>query len=106
MPGALPLLLAAILTPAGTWHVGAPGSSTQPRPLVATGHRAVAATGQATERSTVVRGQHSRGAMPASAPSEGRVAQPEELRSVAVAAAGPNASAPPGTVRARGPPAG
>ncbi len=104
MPGALPLLLVAIITPTGTWHVGAPGTSTQTRPLVASGHRFSAGTGQATQRSIVVRGQHSRGAMPAASPDEGSAPQPDGLRTVAAVTAGPNPSAPPLAVRARGPP--
>jgi hypothetical protein len=104
MPGALPLLLVAIITPTGTWHVGAPGASTQTRPLVASGHGFRAGTGQATQRSIVVRGQHSRGAMPAASPQEVSAAQPDGLRMVALASSGPNPSAPPLAVRVRGPP--
>jgi hypothetical protein len=104
MPGALPLLLVAIITPTGTWHVGAPGAPTQTRPLVAGGHRFAVGTGQATQRSIVVRGQHSRGAMPAASPQEVSVRRLVELRTVATATSGPDPSAPPLAVRVRGPP--
>jgi hypothetical protein len=105
MPGALPLLLVAIITPTGTWHVGTPGTPAQTRPLVAGGHRFGTGTGPATQRSIVVRGQHSRGAMPAASPQEASAVQPDGLRTMAVATAGPDPSAPPLAVRVRGPPA-
>ncbi len=104
MPGALPLLLVAVLTPAGTWHVGAPDSSARPQALVAIGHCAAEGTGQATERSIVVRGPDSREAMPASEPERGSAAKPEELRPTKVVTAGRPAATPGDTARARGPP--
>lgn len=104
MPGALPLLLVAIITPTGTWHVGSPGASASTRPLISSGHRISAGSGQAAQRSIVVRGQHSRGAMPAASSDEWSIPQPDGLRTLAVATAGPNPSAPPLAVRVRGPP--
>jgi hypothetical protein len=104
MPGALPLLLVAIITPTGTWHVGAPGNPVRTRPLISSGHRFSTGTGPATQSSIVVRGQHSRGAMPAASPHEGSAPQPDGLRTLALATAGLDASAPPLAVRVRGPP--
>jgi hypothetical protein len=92
MPRALPLLVVAVLTPAGIWHVGAPGPSTtayaDPAVWVA-----VVDTGQASERRIVGRGPVSRGTMPVSAPPEGSATAPEERRRppVLVAANGPRA---------------
>src|SRR3954470_11614152 len=105
MPGALPLLLVAIITPTGTWHVGAPGAPARMRPLVSSGHRISATPGQATQCGTVVRGQLSRAAMPAASPDERDVVQPDGLCSVAPAIAGLDRSAPRLAVRVRGPPA-
>jgi hypothetical protein len=97
--------LVAIITPTGTWHVGAPGAPTRTRPLVSSGHRISAVPGQATQCNIVVRGQHSREAMPAASPDEWDVAQPDGLCTVAQATAGPGPSAPRLAVRVRGPPA-
>jgi hypothetical protein len=103
MPGAVPLLLVAVLTPAGTWHVGASGHFARAHVVAAAWHRTAEAR-QATERSIVARGQVRHGAMPASAPATGTAAAPEERRPAAVAAAGPIVRVAADTARARAPP--
>ncbi len=103
MSGALPLLLAAILTPAGTWHVGAPGPSARAHAATAVAQRA-AGTGQASERSIVGRGPDRRGAMPASGAGMGSAAVPGEHRPATSVATGRAPRAVRGTARARAPP--
>ena len=103
MSGALPLLVAAALTPAGTWHVGA--STRAVAQHVAPAARQVAGPGHASASSIVVRGQDSRGAMPALTPVEGGVAAPQERRRTWAVAAGLAASVGHAAARARAPPA-
>ena len=94
MPRALPILVAAILTPAGTWHVGAPGLLTAASAEPAACHLVVG-TGQAAECSIVGRGQDGRDAMPDSQPSTGERAAPEERRPGPVLPGGAGPRAPP-----------
>jgi len=101
--GALPLLVAAALTPAGTWHVGAP-SRTATKHATPAAWRQVAVPGHASERSIVARGQDRRGAMPALTPAEGSLAAPQERRRTAAAVTGRLVSAPRWAARARAPP--
>ena len=101
--GALPLLVAAALTPAGTWHVGAP-VRTAAKHVTPSAWRQAAVPGHASERSIVARGQDRRGAMPALTPSEGSVAAPQGRRRTTEVATGRLVSAPRVPARARAPP--
>jgi hypothetical protein len=103
MPGALPLLLVAILTPTGIWHVGAPGPNATQRPALASAKR-IAGSGPALVRSIVVRGLDSRGAMPATAPTEGSAVAPEGRGQATPVALGRPIGRASGAARARAPP--
>lgn len=92
-PRALPLLVVAVLTSSGAWHVATPAASGWTS-ASANGLVRAVGQGQVAERSIAGRGQVSRDVVPASAPA-GEGAAPEERRTQEPLPGGGGPRAPP-----------